>query len=218
MRRLTPDHLQTLEQPLRLGQATPAASAAPVTAEDPAQRLQAAFDEARDRGFDEGMKDAGREVERRVEKIAQALRDDHAAAMASLQDSEDALRRLADALQTAVRRHAEDAETLAVEVAFAAVVRLLGEKATERSLMTELCRTVVREFGHPPATLRVSDSDLPLLETAQLEIPVEADRRLAPGQCVVDTARGQFESGLDVRLEAIKQSLLSGLLEHRGSP
>lgn len=219
MRRLTPDHLQSPEQSVRLGPPRAQAATSPaMPPDDPTARLQAAFEEARDRGFDEGMKDAAREIDRRVDKIAQKHHDEHAAAMASLRQAEAAQRQLLEGLQGALRQYADDGEVLAVEIAYAAVARLLGDKAADRSLMQELCRTVVREFGHPPATLRVSDQDLALLDPAQLDIPVEADRRLAPGQCVIDTARGQFESGLDVRLEAIKQALLNGLQDARSAP
>lgn len=219
MRRLTPDRLQSPELPVRLGQPLPnAATPAAVTPDDTTARLQAVFDEARARGFDEGMKDAAREIDRRVERIAQSLKDEHAIAVASLKQAEEAQRQLLEGLQGALRQYADDGEVLAVEVAYAAVARLFSDKAADRNLMLDLCRTVVREFGHPPATLRVSDPDFALLDNAQLDIPVEADRRLAPGQCVIDTARGQFESGLDVRLEAIKQSLLSGLQDYRSAP
>jgi flagellar biosynthesis/type III secretory pathway protein FliH len=84
--------------------------------------------------------------------------------------------------------------------------------------MPELCQRIVHEYGHPPATLRVSESDMQLLAPVEMGIPVEADRRLAPGQCVIDTARGQFESGLDVRLEALRMTLLSTMAEHRANP
>jgi flagellar biosynthesis/type III secretory pathway protein FliH len=114
-----------------------------------------------------------------------------------------------------VDQHAEDSELLAVEVAFAAVTRLLGEKSADRSLMLDLCRAVIREYGHPPATLRISEADLNLLEPNSLDIPVEVDRRLVAGQCVIDTARGQFETGLDIRLAALSKALLDTVADHR---
>ncbi|HTD29841.1 MAG TPA: FliH/SctL family protein, partial [Xanthomonadaceae bacterium] len=143
-------------------------------------------------------------------------REEHAAALKRLQADQEQLRKAASSLQQAVAKYAEDAELLAVEVAFASVTRLLGDKSADRSLMGELCQRIVHEYGHPPATLRVSEADMPLLASIELGIPVEADRRLAPGQCVIDTARGQFESGLDVRLEALRRTLLATLAEHRG--
>lgn len=214
MRRLTPDHLQSTGTTLRLDPV----GVKPIplsSAEDTAHQLQTAFNEARNRGFNEGMQDATREIDRRIKQLIKELKDEHGAAMGSLQASQDDLNRLLAALPAALQNHADDMEVLAIEIAFAAIARVLGDKAADRSLLASLCRAAVREFGHSQATLRVSDDDYALIDAAAIDIPVEVDRRLSPGQCVIDTARGQFESGLDVRLEAIKQALLHGLSEHR---
>jgi flagellar biosynthesis/type III secretory pathway protein FliH len=152
----------------------------------------------------------------RVQAIEQRLREAHDAAVARLEEERAELKRLAAAMERAIEAHARDSEELAVEVGYAATLRLLGEAAADRSLMPGLCRAIVREHGHPSARLRVSDLDLPLLASVDLGVPVEGDRRLAPGQCVIDTARGQFESGLDVRLAALAAALGSTLAAHRG--
>lgn len=221
MRRLTPDRLQDNDAPRTLG-ATPRANVPAAPAIDPdlaAQRaaaeLAAAKSAAREDGKHEGLRDAEREIAARVEQIEKQLRQQHQAALGELEGERQRLRKLGEGLGTALKVHATASETLAVEVAYAATTRLLGRMAADRTLMMELCRAVVRDYGHPPATLRVNDGDIALLDVAALEIPVEADRRLAPGQCVIDTVRGQFESGLDVRLEALRQALLAGL---RGTP
>lgn len=215
MRRLSPEQLMPAMRPVRLGLAdevVPASAAAP---DDSAARLQAAFDDARDRGFDEGMKDAVREVQRRVDREAQALRDAQAKAMAELDGKQKSLQALLAALPEALNRHADDCETLAVEVGFAALARLLGDLDADRELMTKLCRAVLRDFGQPSARLRISEADLALIDTAALGVAVEPDRRLAPGACVIETPRGQIDSGLDVRLDAIRQGLLQALSDHR---
>lgn len=219
MRRLTPDHLETMQRPKLIGEVRPIVSDGP-SAEDVADALrvqhQRAFDAARKEGFAEGSKDAEREIAQQVEKIERRLTAVHEAAMAKLEAEQSRLRQYISSLSGALQDYSVDAETLAVEVAYAAVIRVLGEKSADRTLLPELCRTIVREYGHPPATLRVSDVDFSLFESTEFDIPVEADRRLLPGQCVIDTARGQFESGLDVRLEALTKALLSAVAEHRG--
>ena len=143
------------------------------------------------------------------------LRETTDAALKKLDEQRAHLLRLATSIEAAVSRHALDSEELAVEVAYAALVRVLGDAARERSLIPDLCRTIIREYGHPTATLRVSDADLPLLADTDVGVPVEADRRLSPGEAVIDTARGQFECGLDVRLAAIAEALSSTLDAHR---
>lgn len=219
MRRLTPETLRIPDRPLVLGKAP---SQAPLhdaagQAQETGKDLQAAFDEARDRGFDEGMKDAAREIDRRVEKIAGQLRRDQAEEAGRLQERADALRTLAQGMADAMARFEREVEAVSVEVAYAALVRLLGSHADKRDLLQAHCLVVMHEFGEPPATLRVSERDLELLDLAALPFPVESDRRLAPGQCTVETSRGQFDCGLDVRLEAIAHAFLAGLREHRSA-
>jgi len=220
MRRLTADRLESLDSPTLLGPGKASLRPGEPAAPDPAEALRARqahmLEEARELGHRQGMADAEREIAQRVENIESRLRVEHEAAIVQLHAREERVQQFADALQSALDVHARDAEMLAVEVAFAAVIRLLGEKSADRSLMLDLCRAVVREYGHPPATLRVSEADLSLFETNTLDIPVEVDRRLVAGQCVIDTARGQFETGLDIRLAALSKALLATIAEHRG--
>jgi flagellar assembly protein FliH len=219
MRRLTPDRLETMDRPKLIGEVRPLPSDGPSAAEvaEAARaQQQGVFDAAREKGFAEGIKDAQTDIAQQVEKIERRLTAVHDAAVAKLESEQSRLRNYIKSLAGAVEDYSVDAETLAVEVAYAAVVRLLGEKSADRSLLPELCRAIVREYGHAPATLRVSDVDFPLFEATEFDIPLEADRRLLPGQCVMDTARGQFESGLDVRLEALTKALMSAVAEHRG--
>lgn len=220
MRRLTPETLRMPAQSVRLGVAAvqPLPSESVEHVNDAQQMLQAACDEARDRGFDEGMKDAAREIDRRVEKIAQRLERERADETRRLRERESALQRLCDGMADAIQRFRSDSETASVEVAYAAVVRLLGASAADRKLLQAHCLSVAREFGDPPATLRVSADDLELLDIAALPLPVEPDRRLESGQCLIETGRGQFDCGLDVRLDAIRQAFLSGLRRHRSEP
>jgi flagellar biosynthesis/type III secretory pathway protein FliH len=219
MRRLTPDRLETMERPKLIGEARPLAAAGP-SATEAAEALRAqhqqAFDAARAQGFAEGAKDAEREIAQHVEKIERRLSAVHDAAIAKLQAEQARLRQFIASLTGALEAFSVESETLAVEVAYAALVRVLGEKSADGTLLPELCRSIVKEYGHPPATLRVSDVDYSLFESTEFDIPLEVDRRLLPGQCVIDTARGQFESGLDVRLAALTQALLSAVAEHRG--
>jgi flagellar assembly protein FliH len=219
MRRLAADRLESIDSPKLLGSSGLQTCASESVAPDPAETLRAqqklAFEEAGKRGFAEGMKDAESEIRLQVEKFAVRMREEQAVALKRMQAEQEHLHKVASSLQQALAGYLADAELLAVEVAFASVTRLLGDKSADRSLMGEFCHRIVNEYGHPPATLRVSEADMPLLDSIELGIPVEADRRLVPGQCVIDTARGQFDSGLDVRLEALRKTLLATVAEHR---
>jgi flagellar biosynthesis/type III secretory pathway protein FliH len=221
MRRLTPEHLESHAHPLRIGepalsQAPQSKVASPAAGPSMQEQLEAAFAPAAEQGLAEGRKAADAEFAKRLQAAEARLREQNDAAIAKLDIERERLSDLGQGLQAAISRNAADCEELAVEVAYAALVRVLGDAARERSLIPDLCRTIVREYGHPSATLRVSDADLPLLAGVALGVPVEADRRLAPGEAVIDTARGQFECGLDVRLATIAESLSGTLAAHRG--
>jgi len=211
--------LETGDTPTLLGDARrPVADAqAGEDATDALRREhQQAFEAAHEQGFAAGAKDAEQQIAQQVARIEERLRVDHDAAQAQLGLERVRLQKYTTSLKSALQGFADDAELMAVEVAYAAVVRVLGEKSADRTLLPELCRSIVKEYGHPPATLRVSEVDFGLLDGTEIDIPVETDRRLAPGQCVIDTARGQFVSGLDVRLGALTQALLAAVTEHRG--
>lgn len=214
-----PDTLRITEQPHTLGKVPlQALPSQPVErADDAAKAAQVAFDEARDRGFEAGMKDAAREIDRRVEVVAAQLRCEQAEEAARMQGRADALHLLSRGMQEALSRFEREVEAVSVEVAYAALIRLLGAHADKRELLQAHCQVVMKEFGDQPATLRVSEQDLELLDLPALGFPVEADRRLASGQCTVETSRGQFDCGLDVRLEAMTYAFLAGLREHQGA-
>jgi flagellar biosynthesis/type III secretory pathway protein FliH len=220
MRRVAADRLESMASPKLLGNGERSVHLSASSASDPAEMLRTqqklAFDAAHEQGFAEGMRAAESEIGLQVEKIGARLREEHAAGLKQLQAEQERLREMVLSLPEALAAHAAEAELFAVEVAFASVTRLLGDKSADRSLMADLCQRIVHEYGHPPAILRVSEADMPLLESIELGIPVEADRRLAPGQCVIDAARGQFESGLDVRLDALCKTLLATVALHRG--
>lgn len=174
------------------------------------------FQHAHEQGLSEGLKDAEREIEKRVDEIEKRLTQSHQKAVAELNSKTQQFQTIIDSLKLSIEQHALDAEVVAVEVAFASVLRLLGDKSADRILMAELCRTVASEYGHGVATLHVSEADRMMFEEVKNSIDIEVDRRLKSGQCIIETARGRFDCGIDVRLEALKKAFLSGLGEHRG--
>ncbi|MGH8050443.1 MAG: FliH/SctL family protein [Arenimonas sp.] len=174
------------------------------------------FDQARERGLLEGRKNAEQEIQKRVEEIEARLMQAHQKAVAELRAQQELFQKLITNVKTSITQHANEAEAIAVEVAFASVIRLLGDKAAERSLVAELCATVANEYGHDAATLHVSEADRVMFESVNIGMPIEVDRRLQSGQCIIETTRGQFDCGIDVRLEALKNAFLSGLNDHRG--
>lgn len=220
MQRLSADLLQADSQRKLLGRQesgvvskTDASLAEVTRAQD--QQVQL-FEQARERGLAEGRKHAEQEIQKRVDEIEARLLQAHQKAVAELKTQQELFQKLLAGLNAAVLKHADDAEAVAVEVAFASVVRLLGDKAADRSLIAELCAAVASEYGHGAATLHVSEADRLMFESVKIGVDIAVDRRLKSGQCIIETTRGQFDCGIDVRLEALKKAFLSGLNEHRG--
>lgn len=227
MQRLTPDRLEQLGHATRLGAAPPSPSpkgpaptdAAAVAVADPRrieeEQRARAFEQARERGHDAGLADAEQEIVRRVDEAQAQRQREHAAAMTELTEARERFDALARAIPDALAGNTTDIEDAATEVAFAALLRLLEAKDAEQVLLREFCRQLAGEYAGASATLRVSEDDALLLADFDPGMAIEADRRLRAGQCVVDTARGQFDTGLDVRLAALMQAFLAGLASRR---
>lgn len=173
------------------------------------------YRQAHEQGLSDGLKDAEQEIKRRVQEIEARLSSAHQKALAELASQKQLFEKLLASMKSSIEQYASESETVAVEVAFASVLRLLGDKSADRSLMSELCRAIASEYGHATATLHVSEADSQLFESVKIGIDIEVDRRLKSGQCIMETSRGQFDCGLDVRLEALKKAFLSGLNEYR---
>jgi len=220
MQRLSADFLQADTHRKLLGQQESGvlSMADPALADN--KRLQdhqtQLFDQAREHGLSEGLKNAEQEIQKRVEEIEARLAQAHQKAVAELRTQQELFQKLITNVKTSVEQHATEAEAVAVEVAFASVIRLLGDKAADHTLVAALCAAVANEYGHGAATLHVSEADRVMFESVNIGIAIEVDRRLQSGQCIIETTRGQFDCGVDVRLEALKKAFLSGLNDHRG--
>lgn len=200
----------------------PAPPAATEPAPDPALQRQAEvesqFEAARRAGEAKGLADAKAEIAERVDEIAGKLRAEHARECEQLRERAAALAAVVEGIEAALAVQARDAEEVAVEAALAAVVRMLGDKAADRTLMRELCVQALQARGVGAATLRLSPDDLAGLELPELDLQLVADSTLKPGQCVLESSRGTSDTGLDVRLDAISRAFLDGLAAHRQRP
>lgn len=218
MRRLGPEEVESSQRRLALGVIPPAAPHERDRVAEVQAERDAMFEKARVQGRETGLQDAAAEIARKVGAATQRMEEEHLEALAALNAERESLRKMGSAIRQAAQAHVDDAESIAVEVALAAIHRLLGDRLDYAVVVREVCVQILQEFGQASASLRVGERDHAILSTADIDVPVVLDRRLAPGQCVLDTPRGQFETGLDVRLEAIKQALLNGLQRPAGSP
>jgi flagellar assembly protein FliH len=140
-----------------------------------------------------------------------------AQAKAELAKEAEKLARLLGSAEAALARQIEGLEDVTVEIAFAAVCKLLGEAArTEdgvRSLVREAMRGIQAKEG---VVVRVAPADRDLLAASNGEgkVEVAADERVALGGCIIETSGGT----LDARLEVQLQQLVDTLRRARSAP
>lgn len=181
-------------------------------------RLEAEITAARktghQEGYAEGLKQANEDVEREHQAWLSKHQKEFDTQKRQLDVTQAKLKELVESVPGEVERQAIQAEETAVAVAYAAVVKLLGDGYRDGDLMRALVRTATTEAGHAVESIRVAEADVDLLQGLE-SIPVIGDRKLSPGQCVLETRCGHQETGLDARLESLKQALLAGLAQHR---
>jgi flagellar biosynthesis/type III secretory pathway protein FliH len=139
-------------------------------------------------------------------------------------DEESTLRLnlLRQALETANANFAGNAaqvETLALQIASAALSRILGDCAERESMMQQLIAYQIERFAQErPTCLRVSRADFrDATILAQIagdfpELELIADRKLAPGECLLGLELGEVDIGLTgqaQRMEAFFRSLVA---------
>jgi flagellar biosynthesis/type III secretory pathway protein FliH len=170
-----------------------------------------------ERGYTDGLQQARTEAEAAIaqartewERQAQAALDK---AQADLLRSRERLDGVAGALAEALREDRRWAESTAVEMAYAAVLRVFGDKAVERSLVVELCAQARRETGGDVVGVRVAPADADAMHAAFPGLSVVADDSLPPGSCVLDSRRGRFDAGLEARLDHLREALLAALYQ-----
>ena len=191
------------------------------TTPDPAEQIrlhrQEAEQEGRREGLLRGQADAQKEIDAKLRKTEEELQRKHDHAMRELETVKMSLASLIENLGAESKRLSDLAEETAVEAAYAAVLKLLGDKAVERTLMRALCLHALGSAEQLPTTLRVSKADFCSLGVAEdwSGIRVVVDAGMKPGQCAFDTRLGHYETGLDVRLESLKNAFLDGLRMHR---
>ena len=139
-------------------------------------------------------------------------------ALAELRTAQERLSVAADAMNVACLDERDWAVGLAVEVAYAAVARLLGERHAQNDLIAAHCARVVQDIPERPLRLRVSPDDVEAVSQHVNGVGVEADERLSRGECVLETPRGRVVAGLAERLSVLRDTLLAAVGASSGSP
>jgi flagellar assembly protein FliH len=182
-----------------------------------AKERQTLLDTARTDGYEQGLQRANQEIKARVSAAEMEVRETNAAEAERLRLAREQLTLLLQELPGAVAMAESRMEATAIEIAFLGITRLLGAQMTDRTLLPALCGQALAEYKQRPITLKVAPVEVDcLLDLNENDaIRVVSDSRLLPGQCHLETHKGVFDTGIDVRLEALKQAFLRGLAEEK---
>ncbi|MDE2342015.1 MAG: hypothetical protein KGL63_01260 [Betaproteobacteria bacterium] len=168
-------------------------------------------------GFAEGIAAAEEEAQRLLEArtctLEESFQKRYDAAVAELDTTRTRLLKLIHALQQNLEEQHAAAEALAIEIAYTALGRLLGELAEARTLTAAWCRHVAAEFAGTPCRLRLAPVDAPLVAAWGHEVTLLEDAQLAPGSVVLETPRGEVHTSLAQRMDGVQRALLKALAE-----
>ena len=171
---------------------------------------------------------------RELDAGAEALRSDaeQAGYAAGLQRGEQAgaltladevarVRALAPALDASRSQVLAEAHDMIVEVAFAAICRVLGEHGASREALQSMVRSLTSgALERDRLTLRLHPDDAALLladgEFAEGARMV-ADHAVVLGGCMVDSATGTLDARLEHQVAALGKALLSARAARRAS-
>lgn len=197
----------------------PAAPAATVPATEPdplellAQERLRVLDAARQEGYKQGTAEADDAIRKAVLQAEEQVLRANADESERLSAANQRVTQLLRSLQAALVDNDDRIEALATEVAFSALVRVLGIAATDRKLLADLCRQALGEFRQRPVVLRVATDEAAAVQqlAAEDDVRVVSDPQLIAGQCRLETHKGVYDTSIEARLEAIKQAFLNAL-------
>lgn len=139
-------------------------------------------------------------------------------ARAELAGEFETLTKLMENLATEQLRLAEGGEELAVEIAYAAIVKILGQSASDFNLCVAAVKQAISDIQEKDGLiLRLSLADYRRFQQEQpswLEqgvsqyIELRADESVALGGCIVETRGGSLDARLEVQMEKLKVLLL----------
>ena len=121
---------------------------------------------------------------------------------------------IVEACTAACQQQQASIEAGAIEIAYAALQRLIGERAGDRLIVADAVRLVLAQLrDRTPLAIRLSPADHALLATQPhgLDIGLAtlvADERVLLGGCIVDTDAGSLDGRLETRLAELAALLL----------
>jgi flagellar biosynthesis/type III secretory pathway protein FliH len=193
----------------------PVEPAADVVFIDPAAELEIervrVLEVASEEGRAQGLREAEQAISERVAAIEARLTEAYEARVKALEHEQERLTALVHAIPSALREMDREVAETAVEVAYRAIARVVGQQWAEKELLAELCQATMREDRLSPGIVRVAPEDASRFTHPHTDLQLVSDADLKVGQCIIESSKGRLSTGLDVRLTAIRDALLDGL-------
>ncbi len=177
-------------------------------------------------GYEAGFADGRREgwEAGHEEGLHDGLQQGRQDANSAAQVQADALDALGAAIAEACTQRRAAIEAGAVEIAFAALLRLIGQCAGDRAAVADTVRRVLEQV--PDRTLqsiRLSPTDHALLEQGGHGLNLGgallvSDERVEVGGCFIDTDAGSLDGRLETQLSELKTLLVELHQAHEAQP
>ena len=180
------------------------------------EELAALREETKQQAYEEGMQTAEAHAKEQLAELESSLKVDYEKAIENLTN-------LTSNLKGAIDESIQENESDLVEVVFSAVLKILGEKAVDRTLVKLIVSENIKKCYESNITkIKLSQDDFKLFKSAnealQLDLPaeiaIEPDVSLLPGGCKIETDKGTLDARLDSQIERFKAFLLEN---YRGS-
>jgi len=164
------------------------------------QALSKAFEQAKQKGFVQGMEEAKAMAKKSVAEHVERLLD------------------MMSSLDKAKENFLESAEDAVIEIAYTAVCRLMGESASSRNAIIGIVNQALAQASARSSLLvRLNPQDIELIEQAgdsndaamiDQKAIWQADASIALGGCIVESDTGMLDARLEVQLDRLRQALL----------
>lgn len=145
--------------------------------------------------------------------LQEGLRQGREEAAAS-RSCKERLAAVAEAIGLASHNWQAELESAAIEIGYAALLRIVGQTAGDRAMVESMVRAVLEQLPERRlVSIHLAPADHALLHDGDglppsLGAVLLADERVSMGGCIVDTDAGSLDGRLETRLAELKALLL----------
>lgn len=174
-----------------------------VVVNPPATDSGAGYEKSRQEGWDAGYEQG----------IQEGLRLSREKVLA-LESSNERLAAVTDAISLMSQSWQAELESAAIEIGYAALLRIVGQKTGDRATVENMVRAVLEQLPERRLlNIHLAPADHALFHNGEGVLPnlgavLLADERVSMGGCIVETDAGSLDGRLETRLAELKAMLV----------